>query len=246
MKVISIANHKGGVGKTTLTHSIAEALSFDHKVLMIDFDPQASLTAIFDAFNTNTTVTIEDCLDYLRKKKVNIIDKAIQPIEGNPNLFLIAASKFLQEQDEQSNIFLLKEAISSLSDQFDYVLIDNAPGKTKLTEMSMIAADKLVIVAEAAYLSYKGIELLKESIQDVREDHGASVELLGVIINKFDGRTAHNKEVRDLLAKDNNILGVISTSVKMADCAVSKMGICAFAPSSKQAVEVRKIVDAIR
>ncbi len=157
MRIITILNHKGGVGKTTFTGSIAQALALvGYRVLVIDNDSQHNLTAMFDVGVQNPNIR-DAYKEANRSKAMAVFLKTIRKTEI-ANLHIITSSSSLCESDILDVLFL-KKSISAcnLEKFYDYILIDNAPGMDRLQAVSIYAADEIFVPVELKQFAIDGI-----------------------------------------------------------------------------------------
>ena len=243
-RVIALCNQKGGVGKTTTTISLGGALAeYGRTVLMVDFDPQGALSAGLGV-NTHDTTTIYDLL-IGREKDVR---KAIQPtkvagIHVIPaNIDLSAAEVHLVNEVAREQI--LARVLKPVLDDYDVVLIDCQPSLGLLTVNALTATHGVLIPLETEYFALRGVALLIDTIDKVRERLNPSIRVDGIIATMFDARTLHAKEVMERVVEafgDTVMDTVIGKTVKFPDASVAGVPITEFAPNHASAKTYRQL-----
>lgn len=211
--VLSIINHKGGVGKTTTLLNIASAMSFlsqkkeikkisELKVLLIDNDPQGSLSSFF--YNIDDQLEDKDTILAIYNDKPTYSDNII--LETKIENIDIVCNMFLTNAKESSLInsingmYRIKNFIQNCCSDYDYVLIDNSPSFNIFTKNALIATDYCIIPSELTRLSTNGINEIIETIISVKEIN-QTIQLLGILINKFEIRNNTHKIYRDKMFK---------------------------------------------
>lgn len=196
MKIFAIANQKGGVSKTTTVHCIGAGLAHTgFKVLLIDLDPQSNLTSICHAVSDAQDKTTVTMLEILAKE--NNINEGIQHLE----LFdIIPSSMFLASidsrlTDQMARPYRLQNALKDLKADYDYVLIDTPPALGTLTNNALVAADSVIIPAQADILSLQGVSQLYETIESVKEHANPNLTVSGIVLTRFQGRANLTKEI---------------------------------------------------
>jgi chromosome partitioning protein len=243
-RVIALCNQKGGVGKTTTTISLGGALAeYGRNVLMVDFDPQGALSAGFGV-NTHDAVTIYDLLigreKDVRKAIVPTKTKGIHVIPAN--IDLSAAEVHLVNEVAREHI--LARVLKPVLDDYDVVLIDCQPSLGLLTVNALTAAHGVLIPLETEYFALRGVALLIDTIEKVRDRLNPAIRVDGIVATMHDPRTLHSKEVMDRVVEefgDIVLHTAIGRTVKFPDASVAAVPITEFAPTHAGAQTYRQL-----
>jgi chromosome partitioning protein len=232
-KIISIANFKGGVGKTTSTINIGFALHLHKKrVLMIDLDPQFNLTQ-------SVGITQADFPIYGSLRG----DFPLSPVTVTEGVDIVTSSlDLIKAEIELSGEFkredILSRLIAPIKDKYDFILIDCPPSLGLLTINAFVACDEIYVPIEAEFLALKGYAVLNEAIGRI----GLGIDK--VFITKFDGRKVLNRNVLDTIKhslSDIAFKTVIRENIALAEAPTQGMDIFRYAPKSVGADDYRQL-----
>lgn len=248
--IIALTNQKGGVGKTTSSSALAAGLFsfYNKKVLAIDLDPQGSMGFSLGLDIENCS-TIYDVL----KGQVNIKD-AIQDTDYcdiiTSNILLSSAELEFTSSDRD---ILLKRALLPVIAEYDYIIIDTPPALNVLTVNAYAASDHLIIPMAPEILSLLGVSQLKETIDSVRQSVNPNLNVLGILLTKYNPRTLLAREVKEMAENIAAQIGAcvfnaqIRTSVAVAEAPAHGLSIFDHAPHAKPSLDyqefIREVVD---
>ncbi len=244
-KTLAITNQKGGVGKTTTAVAIASGLlRKGYKVLAVDLDPQGNLGFCLDAEIDNSPTVYE-----LMKGTAGIRE-VIQKKNGLdviPSNILLSGAEL--EFTKTGREFLLSKGIGSVLANYDVVVIDTPPALNLLTVNAYTAANYLIIPMIPEILSLLGISQLRETIELVKGVYNPGIEILGILLNKYDRRRLLTRDVEDMahmIAKelDSRVFDAkIRTSVAVAEAPAHGESIYKYSPRANATKDYRKLVD---
>jgi chromosome partitioning protein len=232
-RIISLCNQKGGVGKTTTTINLGATLAgYGRRVLAIDFDPQGALSAGLNV-NTHDALTIYDLLlGSAKDPSAAIQHTSVEGLDVIPaNIDLSAAEVHLVNEVARETI--LARVLRKVSADYDVILIDCQPSLGLLTINALTASHGVFIPLECEFFALRGVALLVETIDKVRDRLNPAIELDGILATMYDPRTLHSREVLERVVDafgDAVLETVIGRTVKFPDASVAGRPITQFAP----------------
>ena len=244
-RIIAMANQKGGVGKTTSTINLGAALAeYGRRVLLVDFDPQGALSVGLGVNPHNLDLTI---YNILMDSDVTVEDIRIKTdIAGlhllPANIDLSAAE--IQLVTEVAREMALARVLRPVLKEYDFILIDCQPSLGLLAINALTVAHGVMIPLECEFFSLRGVALLLDTIDKVRERLNPNLEIDGVLGTMFDGRTLHSREVMERLVQawgDKVFHTVIRRTVKFSDSTVAGEPITTYASKSTGADSYRQL-----
>ena len=244
-RVVSMCNQKGGVGKTTTTINLGASLAeYGRRVLLVDFDPQGSLSVGLGLNPHEMELTV---YNLLMERDVSL-EEVVVP-SGIPGMDLLPSNIDLSAAEVQlvhevAREQTLQRVLAPALDQYDVILIDCQPSLGLLTVNALTASDGVIVPLECEYFALRGVALLKTTIDKVRERLNPKLEIDGVLGTMFDGRTLHGREVMERLVQawgDKVFHTVIRRTVKFSDSTVAGEPITSYASSSPGAEAYRQL-----
>lgn len=239
-RIITFANHKGGVGKTTTTASVGTILSKeDKKVLLIDLDAQANLTHSIAA-KSSIERTIYDALI----GEVSKENSELPIYQINNNLDIVPADLALANTDLQLSAAMARERIlerllKQVSSQYDYILIDCPPSLGILTLNAIVASDTVIIPLVAEVLPFQGLTMIKDFIEMIKENINPNVSIGGILLTRWENSNL-SKQIEEGLREQREIKVYntkIRKNIKVAEAPLECVNIVEYAPKSNGAID---------
>jgi chromosome partitioning protein len=243
-RIIALCNQKGGVGKTTSTINLGATFAeYGRRVLAIDFDPQGALSAGLGVPTHDVTTIYDLLLGTERDTAAAIIPTSTPNLDIIPaNIDLSAAEVHLVNEVAREQI--LARVLRPIVNDYDVVLIDCQPSLGLLTVNALTAAHGVLIPLECEFFALRGVALLIETIDKIRDRLNPAIKLDGIFATMYDGRTLHSREVLERVVDafgDDVLETVISRTVKFPDASVAGAPLTTFAPDHPAAEAYRQL-----
>jgi chromosome partitioning protein len=239
--VISFANQKGGVAKTTSTLNLAVALQEKGmRVLAVDLDPQGNLTMSQGMNPDAITRSMFDVLVH-RLPIENVVHKAEIDIAVS-SIDLAGAELAMSATIGRERS--LDKALFAVRDQYDYVLIDTPPSLGLLTINALVASAGVIVPVQCEYLSLRGLVQLENTLTMIRENLNPNVKIIGILPTMFDGRTLHSREAIEILQENFGDLVFntrIRKTIRFAEAPVKGSSVLKYDPTGRAAEAYRDL-----
>ncbi len=244
-QIISFANQKGGVAKTTTTLNLAVAFAESgHDVLAIDLDPQGNLTMSQGVDPDKVEASMYDVLvDHIPIREV-ISEREIDIAVASIDLAGAEIAMSMQIGRERS----LEKALAAVVDDYDFVCIDTPPSLGLLTVNALTASDKVIVPVQCEYLSMRGLVQLQNTLQMIRENLNPRVHIEGILPTMLDSRTVHAKEAVEILEENFGELvfkSRIRKAIKFAEAPVRGSSVLKYDPNGNAAGYYRELAQEV-
>jgi chromosome partitioning protein len=248
-RIIALANQKGGVGKTTTTLSLGAALAeIGLQVLIVDFDPQGGCALGLGIEPGSLELSVYNALlDRNCEVEEVVLKTSVPNLEILPSNIDLSAAEIMLVQEVAREQTLMR-VLAPLRMKYDFILIDCPPSLGLLTINALTAADGVIIPLECEYYALRGMALLMDSIERIRDRLNPRLQVDGIVATLLDTRTLHSKEV---LARVEEAFGgrlfdtKIRKTVRFAEAPVAGEPILTYAPTSQGALAYRKLAQEV-
>jgi chromosome partitioning protein len=246
-RIIALFNQSGGVAKTTLTQNLGYHLTLKkRRVLLVDMDPQASLTTFMGLEPDELSISIQQAI--VDHTPLPIHPELIHGMALVPADINLAASE-MQLASAIAREYRLKNALVTVQDNYDFILIDCPPSLGLLSIISLTAATHILVPIQCQFKSFKGTELLLNTIAQVRSHTNPGLQLAGFVPTMFDGRTAQEsrtlKAVQEQLSDIGTVYPPIPKSIAFADASERRVPLALFDKNHPAVGVLKKIANSI-
>ena len=243
-RIIAIINQKGGVGKSTTAINLAACLGdLSYKVLVVDFDPQGNTTSGFGIEKESLDSCVYNALMEDTPISDLIIETKVDKVYVVPATIQLAGAE-IELVSSMAREGRLKEMIDEVAGEFDYIFIDCPPSLGLLTINALVAADSLLIPIQCEYYALEGVTKLLESMKMVKKRLNPNLEVFGVVLTMYDGRTTLSKQVVDEVRRyfGNKVFkSIIPRSVKISEAPSFGLPVTMYSRLNKGTVAYRNL-----
>lgn len=242
MKIVSIANHKGGVGKTATTHALGAALAgMGRRVLMVDTDPQSSLT---NACNVHVPgESLAEVLGGAAAGPLPLGSILVDVADGETAVLHLAPADIALSTNELGMVqrygreHVLKNALQTVSRSYDVCLIDCPPSLGMLTVNALAASDVVIVPTQPQISDVRGLLLFLQTVSHIRAEINPNLQILGVLVTFYDGRTIHHRDAVQTLIDQGVPLfdTMIGRSIRVAEAPAAGESVVTYDPQNPQA-----------
>lgn len=244
--IIAIANQKGGVAKTTTAHNLSAALAgTGANVLAVDLDSQASMTISMGKEPEDFDFTICDILKKNPAPVENCIYKLSDGYSLIPSIIDLATLE-MELMARTARETVLARQLHKIKNNYDYIILDCPPQLSILTLNALAVAERVLIPCRTDYLSYRGLEQLKTTIQDIKDLVNPDIEIMGVIATFFEVISKDQKEMLETMKAEYNVIGIIKKTVEAVKGVYDGKSAVERNPRSEIGQEYIKIAEYIR
>jgi chromosome partitioning protein len=244
-RVVAMCNQKGGVGKTTTTINLGAALAdYGQRVLLVDFDPQGALSVGLGVDAHDLELSVYNLVMERDVKPADILkETSVRGMDLLPSNIDLSAAE-IQLVSEVAREQALSRALQPVIPEYDVILVDCQPSLGMLTVNALTASDGVIIPLECEYFALRGVALLQETIEKVRDRLNPRLQIEGLLATMYDSRTVHGREVLTRLVEafgDRVFHTVVTRTVRFPETTVAGQPITSFAPESPGAVAYRQL-----
>jgi chromosome partitioning protein len=245
--IIAVANQKGGVGKTTTAANLGASLAQrGQRVLLVDLDPQGNLTSAVGIARADGQTVADALLDRRVQLPIVRVDNGTGRLDLVPASLALAGAE-AQLMNKLGRELRLRDQVAQVESNYDYVLIDTPPSLGLLTINALVAANRVLIPTEARFFSLQGLQMIEESIEEVLYLN-PRLEVLGIILSKFDRRLREEKQVADYLRErwGTHVFDTeIGTSSKILEASSAGRSVFKYAGAERAAEAYAKLAEEV-